>query len=151
MTATNHCLTGAAIGLIVGQPVIAVPVALASHFVCDSLPHFGAGEQALKTLAFRYYLIAEAVLCATIVLTLAVIHPQNWLLASVCGFVATSPDFLSINRYMRVNSGKKWRPNLYSRFAKGIQWFERPIGAVVEVAWAAGAIAMILPFLLVKG
>jgi hypothetical protein len=33
------------------------------------------------------------------------------------------------------------------KFAADIQWFQRPIGAVVEVAWFAAMVVAIKPFL----
>lgn len=65
MTATNHALTGAAIGLLVGEPLIAVPAAIASHFICDALPHYGRVGPDSKTIGskgFRNYLLSDAAL-----------------------------------------------------------------------------------------
>lgn len=151
MIATNHALTGAFIGLAVGQPAAAVPAALVSHFVCDAVPHWTPDtppDKRLRSKGFRNYLIADASFCFLIVLVLASVRPDHWLLAAVCAFVATSPDFLWVPRYIKTRAGKQWRPNPYSRFALGIQWFTRPIGAVVEAAWFVAAILLILPFLL---
>ncbi len=150
MTAINHALTGAVIGLVVGEPLIALPAALASHFVCDALPHFGRRLPPavyLKTKSFRYYLVAEASLCALLVACLAIFQPQHWFLAAVCAFLATSPDLLQINKYLKMRRGQHWKRSAFARFAGGIQWFERPIGAVVEVAWFVAAIIIIIPFL----
>jgi hypothetical protein len=150
MTATNHALTGALIGLVVGQPLLAVPLAVGSHFACDVLPHFGTGlpdKIILRTAAYRNYLIVEAFLCLTLVVILAVFQPQHWLLAAVCAFAAAAPDLLSINRYLKNRRGLKHQRGLYSRFAKRIQWFEQPIGAVVEVAWFIACIVLLIPFL----
>jgi hypothetical protein len=150
MTATNHALTGALIGLVIGEPLIAIPAALASHFVCDALPHYSSSlpeEKLHKSKGFRNYLIAEASLCFLIVLVLAIVRPENWLLACVCAFTATSPDLLWIPKYMKRRVGKKWQPGHFSKFAVRIQWFTKPIGAVVEIVWFVGCIILILPFL----
>ena len=149
MTAVNHALTGTAIGLLVGEPLIALPAAVASHFVCDALPHFDSNIPGarLKQNNFRWYLITEAVLCFLIVVTLVVLRPDNWLLASTCAFLATSPDLLWINRYLKVRRGKHWKASAYAKFAGNIQWFAKPIGAVVEAAWFIAALLIILPFL----
>lgn len=149
MTATNHALTGAVIGLVVGQPLIAVPAALASHFVCDALPHFWFSlpdEVLLKRKFFPKYLTADAGLCVILVILLAIFQPQHWLLAAVCAFIATSPDLASINQYLKTRSGKSWRPGRYKRLADGIQWFQRPIGAVVEVTWFVAAVIILMSF-----
>jgi hypothetical protein len=150
VTATNHALTGAIIGLVVGEPLIALPVALASHFVCDAIPHFGDGTGSLKRLktdSFRIYLVVEFCLCVTLVALLAVFHPEHWFLASVCAFLATSPDLIWINKYLKTRRGQKWKRNAFEAFASNIQWFEKPIGAVVEVAWFVAALIIIIPFL----
>lgn len=149
MTATNHALTGTAIGLIVGQPLLALPLALLSHYICDAIPHFGTGlpdTVVLKTKAFRTYLLVEAAICFGVVLALALLQPAHWELAAVCAFVAAAPDLLSINHFATIRRGKKWKSGWYTSFASKIQWFERPIGAVVEVVWLIGLIWLIAPF-----
>ncbi len=150
MTAVNHALTGTLIGLATGQPLIALPAALASHFVCDALPHYGSllpDEVLLKTKGYQRYLMAEAAICFGIVLTLAILQPVYWLLAAICAFVAASPDLLSIDRYIKTRRGQSWRAKGYFKFAIGIQWFGRPIGAVVEVTWLIAMIILIVQFL----
>lgn len=149
MTAINHALTGAVIGLVIGEPLIALPAALASHFVCDAIPHFGSTvspTKRLRTSNFRNYLILEFCLCVLLVLCLAIFQPQHWFLAAVCGFLATSPDLLWMNKYLKLRHGKQWKRNAYEKFAAGIQWFEKPIGAVVEAAWFVAAIIILVPF-----
>ena len=157
MRAINHALTGAIIGLTIGQPAIAVPVAIASHFILDAIPHEGVGNNAklklrwVRSKLFRSLLYIDALLCGILVLLLATDHPKHWLLAAVCAFAAAAPDFLSINLYRRTqknNSVKSLKPtNLYNTFASKIQWFERPIGWVVEVAWFVGAVILLIPLL----
>lgn len=145
MTATNHALTGAIIGLVIGNP-IALPLAFLSHYVLDALPHFGwPGEEGkrLKSNTFRNYLIAEACICFLIVLILFIAHPANWYLAAVCAFLAALPDWFSFNRYRHIKNGEQHAPNLYERFASKIQWFEKPIGGIVELAWASSAIIIL--------
>lgn len=149
MTATNHALTGTIIGLVVGEPLIALPAALLSHFVCDAIPHFGSAlpQQArLRSNNFRSYLIVEAGICVFLVACLAFFRPEHWFLASLCAFLATSPDLLWINRYLKIRRGKHWKRSAYAKFASNIQWFEKPIGAVVEAAWFVAAIITLVPF-----
>lgn len=150
MTATNHAMTGAAIGLLLGEPLLAVPAAVISHYFCDTFPHYTSAmpsEKLLKTTGFRNYLVLEAFLCGLLVVMLAVIRPEHWLLAAFCAFAAAAPDFLWLPRYIKTLRGQQWRPNLYSRLALRIQWFIKPIGAWVELAWFIAMAAIILPFL----
>lgn len=150
MRAINHALTGAFIGLTVSEPLLAVPLAVASHYVCDAIPHYGRNlpeTQELRSKLFRNLLYIDAVLCFGLVVLLGWLRPQHWLLAAVCASAAAAPDWLSFNRYWAVRRHRPWHGNRYSRFASGIQWFERPIGAVVEVAWFIAMLIMIDPFI----
>lgn len=153
MRAINHALTGALIGLSVSQPAIAMPAAVISHFICDSIPHYGEdltvmpAEQWLKTRKFRLILYADAFLCFGLVVLLMVKQPAHWWLPAACAFLAAGPDLLSFNRFARITADKTWRPSAFSKFATGIQWFERPIGVAVEVAWFAGACFLLAPWL----
>ncbi len=150
MTATNHALTGAIIGLVVGEPLIAIPLSIASHFICDALPHFSSQDSSNNNIAsqsFFNYLVVDAGLCFFLVVVLAIIQPENWPLAAVCAFLAASPDFGWINRFRKARSGQKWHPSAFSKFAASIQWFQRPIGAAVEIVWFVGTLVLIAPFL----
>jgi len=40
MTATSHAIVGSVIAAKIGNPALAVPIALASHLVLDSIPHW---------------------------------------------------------------------------------------------------------------
>ena len=63
MTATNHALTGAAIATLgKATPICAIPLAFASHFVCDSLPHFGLKLKFGSKGMWRYLYIEAAVM-----------------------------------------------------------------------------------------
>src|SRR5487761_1750853 len=112
MRAINHALTGAFIGLVVGEPLVAVPVAVASHYVMDAIPHYGnnrtqkARLQHVRGLLFRRLPYVDALLCGVLVLVMATDRPLHWFLAAVCAFAAAAPDLLSFNLYRRVLAGK---------------------------------------------
>lgn len=148
MTAPNHALTGTLIGLIVSNPWLALPLALASHFICDAIPHYGAGPQVIATKKFKQQLIVEALLCGLIVAVLVGLRPENWLIAALAAFVATSPDFMWINKFRRAQAGRPERGEqaIILRFHAFIQWFERPSGAVVEIAWTIAMLVSLSPF-----
>lgn len=152
MTATNHALTGAIIGLSLSNPYLAIVLAFVSHFALDALPHFdfAAGrnsDEHLRTKAFKIYLILNFISCVLLVIFLIIFNSINWLLPSTCAFVAASPDLFSINHYLSVIKGRKWKPNRFMKLSGAIQWFQRPIGAFVEIAWSISAI-VILHFLI---
>jgi hypothetical protein len=150
MRATVHALTGTAIGLVVAEPLVAVPLALVSHYFCDIMPHYGANtapKDELNSSRFRVLLLIDFCLCVLIVVVLALYQPQPGVLAAVCAFVATSPDLISVTLYWRARQGKPLKPNRYQRIAHNIQLFEKPIGAVVEVAWSIAMLIIIVPIL----
>lgn len=145
MIATNHALTGAAIGLAVHQPLLAVPLALLSHFVLDGLPHFASKRMQPGSKAFLYYLAADAGACAAIVLCLAILQPHYWLLAAVCAFVATSPDFMWINQFLAASAGKKpkkitWLP---MKIHSSVQWYQKEPGLFVELGWGVAMLVVL--------
>lgn len=138
MTATNHALTGAVIGLVVHQPLLAVPLALLSHFVLDALPHFGSTHLLPGMKRFVYYLAAEVGICAALVLTLFVLHPQGWLLAALCAFLATSPDFMWVGEFLAAQRKAKLprRRHAIVRLHSAVQWYQKEPGLLVELGWA---------------
>ena len=148
MTAPNHALTGVLIGLAVSNPWLALPLALVSHFICDALPHYAASKPLIGIKRFKVQLIIEALVCGLIVLALGLLHPLNWMIAAIAAFLATSPDFMWIQKFLRAQSGKQQLlpKSAIIRFHARIQWFERPIGGVFEVAWAVAMVVFISPF-----
>lgn len=144
MTATNHALTGAIIGLTIHQPLLAIPLALASHYALDAIPH-ADGLVDAKTKSYRLYLLAEASLCFLVVLALALTQPEYWWLGAVCAFAAASPDFMWIKGFLAEQKGKKWPKPKYwfSKLHAKVQWFAKPIGVVVELAWAAACVSIL--------
>lgn len=146
MTATNHALTGAIIGLSVANPFVAVIAAFLSHYICDAIPHFDEdiGAERMKKSSFKLYLAADALFCVVLVVVLAIFRPELWFLGIVCAFLATSPDLFWINRYRHILQKKPWKPGLHSRFASKIQWFERPIGAAVEAVWFVLGVGLLI-------
>ncbi len=143
MTATNHAMTGAIIGLTVSNPVVAVVAAFFSHFVLDAIPHFGAGKDFYKTKPFRIMLVVDSLLCIVLVAVLFTVHHEYWFVPALAAFTAASPDLWSFRRFYYHRIGKKYTRGRIAYFASSIQWFEKPIGAVVEIAWAACTITIL--------
>jgi hypothetical protein len=152
LIALNHALTGAIIGLGISDPLLALPIAFGSHFICDALPHFGmegkmSDDVWIKSMTFKRMLIADAIGCTVLVLVLTITKPHHWFLACVCAFLATSPDFLWINMFIKNRQNKPWKPSLFSKFASNIQWFQRPSGAIIELIWFSGCLIVISTYL----
>ena len=139
MTTTNHMLTGAVISMAVGQPYLAIPLAILSHFVLDPLPHFGevgVGKEGYFSRLKRTVIIVDA-LIAGVVLAWLLIH-SHWL-AAVCAIAAVSPDFIWIYREAVIRLKGSIKPrNAFSRFHERIQWGERSWGLIIEIVFAVG-------------
>jgi hypothetical protein len=140
MTAPNHALTGALIGLTVGNPWLALPLAFLSHFACDAIPHYDMPGDELhrigsKRLIFEQLLLGGAI-CFLIVLFLAAEHPVHWLLAAICAFLAASPDLFWIPRWLHVRRTKRdIQLNWFLRFHRVVQWRTAPYLAWLELVW----------------
>lgn len=147
MTATNHALTGALVGLTVHNPWVALPVAFLSHFVCDMMPHFGRSSDWLASRTFRYYLLIDGLLCVLLVAILFASGNASWPLASACALLATSPDLLWIREFIASSKGRIFHANGLELLLTKIQWFEKPSGAFVELAWLAGAVTLLIPLI----
>ncbi len=142
MTAPNHALTGALIGLTISNPLLALPLAFLSHLVCDAIPHYDQPEPELERIGsqqlVREQLVIGGALCVLLVLVLAVAHPHHWLLAAVCAFLATSSDLFWIPRFLHVRRTGHDLPRLnwFLRLHSWVQWRTGPQYIWVEAAWA---------------
>ena len=140
MTATNHALTGAAIGLAMHGSWLALPLAFVSHFAVDAIPHFGGGDRLLITSnQFRLMLIIDGLLAILLALGIMLAHPANWWVVDLSAFAAASPDLMWIGRFVQAQRGQKQIPiaewNWLMRFHSKIQWYEKPRGAIIEGLW----------------
>lgn len=139
MLAINHALTGASIGLSVSNPLVAAPLAFASHFALDAFPHYdppGSDTQRLRSTRFQKQLIIDALLCMTLILVLALSRPKDWLAAGLCAFVATSPDLFWIPKFLRARKGRiDTSRNVFLRFHSFIQWHTSPSLWPMEAIW----------------
>ncbi len=94
-------------------------------------------------------LLSDASLCVILVIILAYRHPVHWLLAAVCAFVATSPDLYWLPKFLYgLRHHREPKKTALDRWlgSEGIQWFQKPIGGLVEVAWFVGGISLLAAF-----
>jgi hypothetical protein len=134
MQALNHVAFGTLVALVVKEPLLAVPLALGSHFVMDALPHYGEDHKAPR-FSRRYYgkILVDAQISILFGAWVLAAHPPHAWLVAVCGLVAVSPDFLwPIALYIK-HQGPLWE---FFEFHKRIQ-HESRAGIFVEIAWFA--------------
>ncbi len=143
MTGTNHGLTGAVIALIVKEPLLAVPLSFASHFVCDAIPHFGVidhpggPDDELFGRKFNIILVTDFLVAVSLMVVIGMLFPaQRWLIWW-CMVAAAIPDSVSAYYRLYIERIKKRKPH-YDRlylFHRNIQWSETHYGWLVEVPW----------------
>ncbi len=122
MTTSNHALAGTIIAVAVKQPEVALPLSFLSHFVLDSIPHYGhPGEGLQETLKHRRTLVIEILgLVGLVVLFMSGAWAASFVL--LCAFVACSPDLewpLWYALYER--RGMAVPRNIWTNFHKRIQ------------------------------
>lgn len=145
MTATNHALTGAIIGLTLHQPLLALTLAVLSHFVLDASPHYENEKLKINSEAFKTMLAFDLSFCVLLALFLAVARPESWFLACWCAFAATSPDLMWLPHYLRARAGISWHKPTYAlaRFHSTIQRFTSPLGWIVEAIWGLSCLVVL--------
>jgi hypothetical protein len=119
MQALNHVVFGSLIALTVPEPAVAIPLALASHFVMDTIPHYGEDPNALRgTNAYYAKIIADALASILILILFVSLHPPNVGLLVACSLVAVFPDLLwPLALYIK-QKGALWE---FFKFHKRIQ------------------------------
>ena len=131
MTGLNHVLTGSAIALAVRQPLLIVPLAVLSHFILDALPHYGSRQYLWGSRFFVPIMATDGVFSVGSVIAIMLAAPQFAGLVALGAFCAYLPDVFWLYYYQ--HGEPQW---WFYRFHTKIQWFERPPGAFVEIAYA---------------
>jgi hypothetical protein len=137
LTAINHAITGAAIALAVQQPMLVIPLALMSHFVLDTFPHFGLPAKDVGSKKFNVLLLSDAGLCFLLVLVMFALQPSGWLLVCIAAFIATSPDFIWVSDFASARRGitPSFDSNILKRFHSKIQTRQSIDGWRFELIW----------------
>lgn len=99
MTATGHALIGTVIAAKVGNPALAIPIAVASHFLADALPHWDtATNKTEKTKKTFFWESAFDVLIGFVLSWLLIVWvfpSTNLLYAFLIIIMAQLPDWLT--------------------------------------------------------
>ena len=140
-------MTGALIALAVHQPALAIPLAFASHFATDMLPHYGYGDVPFHERDTQNHFLIKQTADTYFALVLfwlvpyALRNSQAPWVTMWCMFAAAVPDVVWAYQYVVAQRKGVYSPlNWYARFHKAIQWCERPWGAYVELAWFIGIV-----------
>jgi hypothetical protein len=135
MIAFNHALSGALLAKYLPLP-IALPLAFVSHFVLDSLPHFGIPHHMRDhSKIWRIFSLID-IGGALVLAGLAISWHEYWML--IGGIIACSPDFIWVGRVLKSRSFKlDVHTHPFSKWHAKIQRFERPWGLIIDVIFAS--------------
>ena len=135
-------MTGALIALVVKKPELALPLAFASHFLVDILPHYGYGEIDRRQRDGKKHFILKQTIDIYFALFLMWVVPylsrdvEPPLWTELCMLVAFIPDAVWALHYVVAQRTGIYRElNAFNRFHKAIQWCERSWGVYVEAMW----------------
>lgn len=149
MIATNHTLTGALIALTVKQPVAALALAFASHFIMDVLPHYGLPGNVTQNRKLKSYRVVMNIDTAVAALSLVALpfllrSSVNPLLCFGCMFVSVVPDLVWLLRFFIYKlTGKLPQIDKFSLVHKKIQWGEIPTGLPIDLVWLTTVVLLI--------
>jgi len=87
-------MAGALIALAIKNPALAVPLAFASHFFLDVIPHFGVPPGEFVAKKFFKYLAADIILALSSLTAMILLFPHKAGIIFVCMAAAVSPDIV---------------------------------------------------------
>lgn len=152
MLETPHIYVGAAIATKVANPMLAVPLALGSHFVLDMLPHWNPHinreikQYGTPTKKSKFLILFDS--CFGLfsgVLIAFSFYPDiaKALAVLLCCFAAVLPDVVEIPYYF-FNRDKKWAVS-WIRWQKSIQNDVGPIpGLLTQLVVVIASIVWML-------
>jgi hypothetical protein len=140
MTGLNHAATGALVAAAIQEPAIALPAALLSHFVIDSLPHWNYWVPGQKR--FRHWVMYLDFTLSLVLLAFlsSLVSEVAWWQVLAGGLLAILPDmmwfpYLILGKNTPADTDS-WLHRL-RRFHLRIQWSETSHGIFYELIWFA--------------
>jgi hypothetical protein len=138
MTGLSHAVTGALVVAAINKPVLALPAALASHFLVDAIPHWN--YEIKPHIARRIVvMLADLTLSLTLLLVLAVTVDANPYLVIAGGLLGILPDTMWLRFFITgrpsIHGNPKRLINRVRQFHHWIQWSETAKGFFVELIW----------------
>lgn len=108
MLETPHVAVGAAIATKIGNPALALPLALASHFVLDKIPHWNPhtytetetnGKPENKSTILAAGDVVIALTLGLFIASRALPHTNQAILIIIASFVSVLPDLVKFPFY----------------------------------------------------
>lgn len=150
MTATGHAIIGTVIAAKIGNPALAIPIAVASHVAADLFPHWDPGTNRDKKSYNKFFSGAVADVLSSLIITFLIIvfiFPKTDLLyAYAVVFAAQFFDWASAPYvFLKINNPPvfKW----FYRFQKHFDnRLDKPWGIIGQVAVLVALVAIAVQF-----
>lgn len=140
MTATGHALVATLIVAKISNPYISLPLALASHFVLDLVPHWDSGthhrEKTKKRLFYESAADVIISIVSSFILYTYILGQSDYPLLYLGVFVSQLPDWL-MAPYFILNMKHPfmgWSKQMYRLQHKMNVRLDKPWGIVTQVA-----------------
>jgi len=136
MIGFNHALTGGLISRYLPAP-IGLPLAFASHFVLDMLPHYGIEQNKRdKSRFWKTFFIIDSF--ATLGLAIFAVWDRHYVMF-FGGLLGVMPDFFWVATVIRTKSFKNLSQNgnWFMKWHASLQFYEKPWGLWIELPYAA--------------
>ncbi len=137
-----HAMVGAALAVAISNPAIALPAALASHFITDYVPHWNPHLHTEKIEYGKFsatsyvVIIIDSVLALILGFYIATTHPAKFFVILAACFLAVLPDVVEIPYYF-FNMHINWVEKLIA-YQRSHQWNVPPvIGIACQLAVVA--------------
>ena len=147
-----HTIIGATIALKVGNPALALPLALASHFIVDMIPHWNPHLNTEKNKFGKVTNLSSAIVVGDVILafvsgiliaTRALPDTFQFFHILAASFISVSPDVIE-GPYFFLNMKSKFI-RAWIKFQKSIQADTSPLpGLAIQVATVIATLGWIL-------
>ncbi|MFI5265518.1 MAG: hypothetical protein ACHQT7_02120 [Candidatus Levyibacteriota bacterium] len=144
MTATGHALVATLIVAKIHNPYIALPLAFASHFACDMIPHWDTGthhrEKTKKVLFYESGLDVLISIVSSYLLYHNILGQSDYMLLYSAVFLSQLPDWLTAP-YLILNMDSPivfWSKQTYKIQHKMNRRLDKPWGIVTQVVTVIG-------------
>ena len=134
MIGFNHAAIGGFIVKVLPLP-LAIPAAIASHFLLDALPHYGIPHHKRSNKFWRYFTTLDFIIAWAMLGGISLY--RHHYAVFICGVMAASPDFIWVARIIKTRSfDLSHNTTKFTRWHAKIQRYERPWGIFIEIPLA---------------
>ena len=143
MTATGHAIIGTVIAAKIGNPTLAIPLAMASHLVADMIPHWDVAtnrRQKGKDRVFKEAIVDELLGFVLGYLLIQFLFPQtNLIYAFIIIIFAQIFDWLFAPYYFFGVQAFKWAYDFGKKTNKEL---DKPWGIINQIALIAALVVL---------